>query len=295
LEKSTVVRSYDVIMQELNEKYVGLASVKEHIMLLANRIRIGRLRANLLSVPASSGNNHTCLLGNVGTGKKSMAKYMAEIFCALGIVAHPKLRIWRGVDLKGSYVGQTKDKVNKMFEDSADSVVLIDEIYGLVPEGLSSQDSFGMEAVDAIAGGLSDAKNATTILLLSGNEAKLEKFLASNPQLANYFSQSIRFPDYTDAECLEILKRRLAEEHYLIPEEQLEAFEKKILSRLVRMRRAAGVNFGNAFAVNGIFNQMMDARCTRFGELLDEKRELTAEMLKNIDVEKDLPESGKEA
>ena len=61
------------------------------------------------------------------------------------------------------------------------------------------------------------------------------------------------------------------------------------------MRREAGVNFGNAFAVNGIFNQMMDARCTRFGELLDEKRELTAEMLKNIDVEKDLPESGKEA
>ena len=294
LEKSTVTRPFDEIMRELNEKYVGLTSVKEHVMLIANRIRIGRLRASLLSVPAGSGSNHTCLVGNVGTGKKSMAKYMAEIFCALGIVAHPKLRIWRGVDLKGSYLGQTKDKVNKMFEDSADSVVLIDEIYGLAPEGVSSQDSYGLEAVDAIAGGLSDARNATTILLLSGNEAKLERFLASNPQLATYFGQSIPFPDYTDEECLEILKRRLAEERYEIPPKQLKAFEKNILAQLKSLRRASGGNFGNAFAVNGIFNRMMDARSTRFGELLDRKCELTAEMLKTIDVEKDLPAIDKE-
>ena len=288
-EKSVVARPFAEIMKEVNAKYVGLETVKEHIMAVANRIRVGRLRAIRLHVPTLSGSNHTCLVGNVGTGKKSMAGYMAEIFCSLGIVSHPKLRIWRGIDLKGSYVGQTKDKVNKMFEDSPDSVILIDEIYGLAPEGVSNQDSFGMEAVDAIAGGLADAKNATTIVILSGSKEKLERFLQANPQLAMYFSQSIPFPDYTDDECLEMLKRKLANEKYEIPAEDMERFDQNVLRQLADIRKASGDHFGNAFTVNGILNRMMDARNARFGELLDQNIEVTDIMLRTIDVEHDLP------
>ena len=257
-------------------------------MAIANRIRVGRLRASRLSVPSYSGSNHTCLVGNAGTGKKSMAKVMAEIFCSLGIVSHPKLRIYHGIDLKGSYVGQTKDKVNKMFEDSVDSVILIDEIYGLMPEGLSNQDSFGLEAVDAIAGGLADAKNATTIVFLSGLEEKLRSFLLANPQLGAYFSQTIPFPDYTDNECLEMLKRRLANEKYEIPENDIKQFDEYILSRLAMSRRSSSSNFGNAFVVNSIFNQIMDVRNTRFGVMLDKNEDVTDEMLRTIDVALDL-------
>ena len=288
-EQSVVARPFAEIMAEVNAKYVGLESVKEHIMAVANRIRVGRLRASRLSVPASSGSNHTCLVGNTGTGKKSMAGYMAEIFCSLGIVSHPKLRIYRGIDLKGSYVGQTKDKVNKMFEDSADSVILIDEIYALTPEGISNQDSFGMEAVDAIAGGLSDAKNATTIVLLSGLEEKLRKFLMATPQLGAYFSQTIPFPDYTDEECLEILKRRLVDEKYEIPEKDMKRFDDNVLAQLADIRAASGDSFGNAFVVNGILSRMMDRRNARFGEMLDRNDDVTDDMLRTIDVVQDLP------
>lgn len=289
MEKSVVARDFDTIREELNRKFVGLSSVKEHILSVANRIRVGRLRASRLSVPASSGSNHCCLVGNAGTGKKSIARYIAEIFCTLGIVSHPKLRVWRGIDLKGSYVGQTKDKVNKMFEDSADSVILIDEIYSLTPEGMSNQDSFGLEAVDAIAGGLTDARNATTVVLLSGDERKLGRFLDANPQLANFFGQRIHFPDYTDEECLEILKRRLTEEKYIIPEDQTKQFGRNVLVQLAAIRRASGDSFGNAYAVNGIFSRIMDARNARFGDMLDKKEEVTDDMLATIDVALDLP------
>ena len=109
------------------------------------------------------------------------------------------------------------------------------------------------------------------------------------------FRKMVRFRQQLPREeCLEILKRRLADESYEIPSEQLKTFDKKILSRLARLRKAAKGNFGNAFAVNGIFNQIMDTRSTRFGELLDKKCELTADMLKTIDIEKDLPASEKE-
>ena len=287
-DQSVIARPFAEIMSEMNAKYVGLESVKTHIMAVVNRIRVGRLRSSRLSVPTSFRSNHTCLVGNAGTGKKSMAGYMAEIFCSLGIVSHPKLRIYRGIDLKGSYVGQTKDKVNKMFEDSADSVILIDEIYGLMPDGLSNQDSFGLEAVDAIAGGLADAKNATTIVLLSGLEEKLQHFLLANPQLGAYFSQTIPFPDYTDGECLEMLKRRLMEEKYEIPEKDVKRFNDNVLAQLVAIRESSGDRFGNAFVVNGILSRMMDRRNARFGKLLDNNIDVTDEMLRTIDVDLDL-------
>ncbi|GEM_PF-1112309 len=290
MDRSAVARPFNEIMEELDQKYVGLSSVKKHILALANRIRVGRLRAARLNVPSGMEGNHTCLMGNPGTGRKSMAGYMAEIFCSLGIVSHPKLRVWRGIDLKGSYVGQTKDKVNKMFEDSVDSVVLIDEIYGLCPDGMQNQDSFGLEAINAIAGGLADARNATTVVLLSGDSERLERFLAANPQLSAYFGQRIPFPDYTDEECLEILKRRLAGEQYVVPEEKQECFDRMVLECLASMREASGGRAGNAFAVNGIWSRIMASRNARFGKMLDEGREVSDDMLRAIEVEHDFGE-----
>ena len=291
VEQSAAARDLDVIMEELNRKFVGLEAVKRHIVSISNRIRVGKLRASRLSVPASAGSNHLCFVGNMGTGKKSMAAYMAEIFCSLKIVAHPKLRVWRGIDLKGSYVGQTKDKVNKMFEDSADSVILIDEIYALTPEVAGNGDSFGLEAVDAIAGGLSDPQNATTVVILSGVREKLEKFLLSNPQLGAFFGQTIEFPDYTNEECLEILKRKLQEEKYEIPEKQKKEFDKIILAQIAGIRKSSGRNFGNAFAVNGLWARIMEARDVRFGEMMDRKENITDDMLRFIDVKKDLQQT----
>lgn len=91
-----------------------------------------------------------------------------------------------------------------------------------------------------------------------------------------------------------MLKRRLADEQYEIPAKQLKAFEKNILRQLSVIRRQAGEHFGNAFAVNGIFNRIMDLRNARFGEMLDQKREVTAAMLQTIEIETDLPTTGKE-
>ena len=288
-EQSVVARPITEILAEMDTKFVGLESVKNHIKSVANRIRVERLRSSRLGVPASSVSNHTCLVGHAGTGKKTMAGYIAEIFCSLGLVSHPKLRIYRGIDLKGSYVGQTKDKVNKMFDDCVDSVILIDEIYSLTPENLSNQDSFGLEAVDAIAGGLSDAKNATTIVLLSGQEEKLNRFLQSHPQLGAFFSQTIPFPDYTDTECLEMLKRRLAEGNYELPEKDMKQFDDNVLAQLAAIHEIPANNCNNAFIVNQIFGRMMDRRNARFGELLDQNADVTDDMLRMIDVSLDLP------
>ena len=292
VEQSAAARELKVIMEELNRKFVGLSSVKKHIVSILNRIRVGKLRASRLSVPASAGSNHLCFAGNMGTGKKSMAAYMAEIFCSLKIVSHPKLRVWRGIDLKGSYVGQTKDKVNKMFEDSADSVILIDEIYALTPENAGNNDSFGLEAVDAVAGGLSDPRNATTVVILSGIREKLERFLLANPQIGAFFGQTVEFPDYTDGECLEILKLKLKDEKYEIPEEQREEFDKIILEQIAGIRKSSGGHFGNAFAVNALLARIMEARDVRFGEMMDRKEDIADDMLRFIDVKKDLEPTG---
>lgn len=288
LDQSVVARTYSEIMEELDKKFVGFSSVKKCINDISNRIRVGHLRATRLGVTTNAVRNNMCFFGNIGTGRHTMAGYVAEIFASLKIVSHSKLRIYRGVDLKGSYLGQTKDKVNKMFDDSQGSVILLDEIYSLSPEGQVNQDSYGMEALDAIIGGLGEVRNATTVMILTGLREKLESFLTRNPQIAGFFPHKIEFPDYTDEECFAIFKLKLKEEKYKFNVEDENELKQSFMAQL-QLRKAGGSSFGNAYAVSSIIEQMEGIRNERIGALLDGKLQVTDEILEKIDVKKDFP------
>ena len=133
---------------------------------------------------------------------------MARVFCSLGIIEHPVVKEYRGVDLKGSYVGQTKDVVNRIFETSAGCVVIIDEVYSLYDPHAGNQDSFGREAIDTLVGCITDPRNVTTIVVLAGYKDRMDVFLTANPGLLSRFGTEIEFPDYTDEECVRILFRK---------------------------------------------------------------------------------------
>ena len=66
-------------------------------------------------------------LGSPGTGKTTIANAMAQILHEVGVLGSNHVKIVSGLDMQGSYVGQTKDKVNEMMAEAQGGVLFIDE------------------------------------------------------------------------------------------------------------------------------------------------------------------------
>jgi SpoVK/Ycf46/Vps4 family AAA+-type ATPase len=85
-------------------------------------------------------------------------------------------------DLQGSYLGQTKDKVNDVFRKAQGGVLFIDEAYALAGQSL-----YSTEAVEQIVA-LTTAKEHLhkTVVILAGYTKKMDKMLReTNPGLAS--------------------------------------------------------------------------------------------------------------
>jgi SpoVK/Ycf46/Vps4 family AAA+-type ATPase len=144
-------------------------------------------------------------VGNPGTGKTTIARYMARVLYGLRLTRSTQIHECRGVDLKGSYVGHSKDRVNELFRNGAGELLFIDEVYSLYDPRAGQIDSFGAEAVDTLVGNIGDPRNSGTVVILAGYKDRLDTFLQANAGLASRFPYEIEFPDYTADECVQIL------------------------------------------------------------------------------------------
>ncbi len=258
----------DDILHELDQKFIGMAELKRQLRLYSKSIYAEKRRAaasKRAESGISPGKYNLRFVGNPGTGKTTIARYMARVFCSLGIIEHPQVKEFRGVDLKGSFVGQTKDVVNNIFETSAGCVVIIDEVYSLYDPCAGNQDSFGREAIDTLVGCITDPRNATTIVVLAGYKDKMDLFLSANPGLLSRFSMEIEFPDYSDEECVQILFKKLEEQAMHYPD--TEEFRSRLSELFASERALAGSNFGNARSVGAVFDRIMERQSLRVDQM----------------------------
>ena len=67
-------------------------------------------------------------LGSPGTGKTTIARAMAQILHEVGVLGSNHVKVVSGLDMQGSFLGQTKDKVNEMMAEAQGGVLFIDEV-----------------------------------------------------------------------------------------------------------------------------------------------------------------------
>lgn len=194
--------AYLVKAQQELDRQIGLADVKLQVSKLRSAATLAKVRSGKgLSTAARS--LHLAFTGPPGTGKTTIARVVAQIYCGLGLLKTPAVVEATRADFVGQHLGSTAIKTTALIDQAMDGVLFIDEAYTLIQTGLSGGDAFGREAVDTLLARMESDRDRL-VVIIAGYDAEIDRFLASNEGLASRFTKRIRFASYTPAELGDI-------------------------------------------------------------------------------------------
>jgi SpoVK/Ycf46/Vps4 family AAA+-type ATPase len=251
-------------LEELNA-LVGLNNIKTEVLELSKLVKyyrdIDRDVLNKFSL-------HAVFLGNPGTGKTTVARIMAKIYKALGLLERGHLVEVDREELVAGYVGQTAIKTKDILDKAMGGVLFIDEAYALVGEG----NDMGHEAVETLLKVMEDKRGQFSVIV-AGYTGEMIEFLESNPGLKSRFDNSYEFVDYTMDELYQIALNLLEKEN-LTPDDAAAAHIREYLQFLYDKRDK---HFGNARDVRKMIEKAVRAQNLRMASL--EKAQRTEQMI----------------
>lgn len=240
------------------EGMIGLEPVKRQVRSIAASIEAAHMRA-AAGVPTEKPMRHFVFVGPSGTGKTTVARVLAKIFYAFGLLPEPALVEAHRADLVGEFLGATALKTNRLVDSALGGVLFIDEAYSLVNSAEGQPDRFGDEAVQTLLKRAEDDRD-NLVIILAGYDAQMAEFLDTNPGLASRFGTRVHFPSYRPAELLQI-----ADYHTGLREDRLDQEARRRLAvRFEEVERRGIVDeLGNGRFVRSLTEAAARARDVR--------------------------------
>ncbi|QZA06074.1 type VII secretion AAA-ATPase EccA [Mycolicibacter heraklionensis] len=185
--------------RELGE-FIGLDEVKDQVQRLKSSVAMA-IRREQHGLAVAQRAHHLVFAGPPGTGKTTIARVVAKIYCGLGLLKKENVREVHRADLIGQHIGETEAKTNAVIDSALDGVLFLDEAYALVATG--AKNDFGLIAIDTLLARMENDRDRL-VVIIAGYRADLDRFLDTNEGLRSRFTRSIDFPSYTAAELVEI-------------------------------------------------------------------------------------------
>jgi type VII secretion ATPase EccA len=269
-------RTLDELLADL-DALIGLEPVKRRVRSLAKLLKTqARRRDRGMRSPSLS--HHMVFIGPPGTGKTTVARLIAGIFHALGLLARGQLVEVARQDLVAGFVGQTAARTDAVVDTALDGVLFIDEAYTLARADGTGND-FGQEAIDALLKRMEDDRGRF-VVVVAGYAAEMSRFLTSNTGLASRFPETIEFDHYTPDELVAILELFASTEDYVLDPPARDAARGAITA----LWEARTEYFGNGRTVRNLFEDMVVAHGGRVADLPDPSDE-DLRTLRVVDVE----------
>ena len=162
-------------------------------------LRVEGLRADA-GLDGATITRHLIFNGNPGTGKTTVARLVAGIYRALGLLSKGQLVEVDRSELVAGYLGQTAMKTAEVVK-SADRVACSSSTRPTRWPATST----ARRPIDTLVKEMEDHRD-DLVVIVAGYPLPMEVFIAQNPGLESRFRTEIDFADYTDDELVAIFE-----------------------------------------------------------------------------------------
>ena len=244
----------DKALAEL-DALVGLEPVKAEVRKIANAVKIAQAR-KAAGMQTATVSYHMVFTGNPGTGKTTVARIIAKIFRALGVLDRGQLVETDRSGLVAEYVGQTATKTNRKIDEAIGGILFIDEAYAL------ANDSYGQEAIATLLKRMEDDRGSL-VVIVAGYTDEMAKFMDANAGLQSRFSRHIVFHDYSVRE-LGAIFRLMARKNKYVLSKDLEHWLDPAIGLWTKDRDR---KFGNGRYVRNLFEKAVERQALRLSSV----------------------------
>lgn len=202
-------------------EFIGLDEVKNQVSRLKSSVAMELVRKQR-GLTVAQRTHHLIFAGPPGTGKTTIARVVAKIYCGLGLLKRENIREVHRADLIGQHIGETEAKTNAIIDSALDGVLFLDEAYALVATG--AKNDFGLVAIDTLLARMENDRDRL-VVIIAGYRADLDKFLDTNEGLRSRFTRSIDFPSYSSHELVEIAHKMAEQRDSIFEQAALDNLE----------------------------------------------------------------------
>ena len=223
---------------------IGMPDVKEQVRSILAQVQTNRLRA-ARGLSVSTRPRHLVFQGPPGTGKTTIARLIARIYYAAGVLTTANVVEASRADFIGQHLGHSAIKSDATIDKALNGVLFIDEAYALNDGGgIVGGDAFGREAVSVLLARMENDRDRL-VVIIAGYKPEIDGFLASNPGLDSRFATRVSFDSFSPVELGQIAALVGTQIHAPLTDEAQNVFEtrsseltSKLLDRLGNARFA---------------------------------------------------------